>query len=197
MGQYVLRPLDARAFASHEMLAALASLQPTARPEQRQRTVDFLAKVHGMNLTTTKSLRFDPTFTRRDGTNKQGNIRIGPTAFQQDLSWLANVIFHEVIHSDQFHYYAQHGLQFDHHEKVSEPLRVIVALDEYEGFYWPLRNSRALGLSPQQAAELQREVHLWEIEVDDQDTIALIRKQQFDAARRALIKRLPAQKAGT
>lgn len=190
MSHYHLRPIGVRGFASHEMLLVIHSIDAKAQPHVRQRVIEYLARQHGMNLTTTKSLRYDPTFTKREGINVKGDIRIGPLAFKQDRSWLANVIFHEVIHSDQFHFYRQHGVVFGHREASSEPERVMVALDEFEGFYWPWRNSRALGLDQTRKASLEREVTLWQIEIDDPQIVALARKGQFQDARLALVERL-------
>lgn len=189
MSAYHLRPIGIRGYASHEMLLVLRSFETTAIPNERQRTIEYLVRQHGINLTTTKSLRYDPTFTKRAGVNVKGDIRIGPLAFRQDRSWLANVIFHEVIHSDQFHFYARHGVVFGDREASSEAERVMVALDEYEGFYWPWRNSRALGLDETQRLSLEREVTLWQIEIDDPRTVAFARKGQFQAARLALVER--------
>lgn len=190
MGYYSLRPLGVREYGSYHMLQVISSFNDKAEPAARQRTIEYLARQHGMNLTTTKSLRYDPTFHRRAGVNVKGDIRIGPSAFSEDSSWLANVIFHEVIHSDQFDFYAQHGVVFRNQEASSEPERVMVALDEFEGFYWPWRNSGVLALSDTQKAALEREVRLWQIEIDDAETIAFTQKGQFDDARLALMERL-------
>lgn len=197
MGKYELRPIGLAAYARHEMLMVIASFDAKAQTHQRQRTIEYLARQHGMDLATTKSLTYDPTFTRRDGVNTKGDIRIGPTAFRQDSCWLANVIFHEIVHSDQFYFYEQHGLNLGHHQADSEPMRVLVALDEFEGFYRSLQNSRVFALDARQIAELEREVQLWQIEIDDAETLSFIRNDQFDAARKALIKRLPKKKAAT
>src|SRR5689334_12325323 len=98
MAKYQLRPLGLHEFGHHEMLVATASFEPAAPLDVRQRTIEYVTRLHGMSLTSTKSLRYDPAFTRRDGENVKGDIRIGPTAFKQDLSWLANVVFHETVH---------------------------------------------------------------------------------------------------
>ena len=190
MSDYLLRPMGVRGFANHEMLLVIRSFEAKARPPERQRSIDYLVRQHGIDLTTTKSLRYDPTFMKRAGINVKGDIRIGPMAFKQDHSWLANVVFHEVIHSDQFHFYGKHGVVFGNHQASSEPERVMVALDEYEGFYWPWRNSRALGLDATQQASLERELRLWRIEIDDRETVAFIAKGRFKEARLALVERL-------
>jgi hypothetical protein len=166
-----------------------------ATPAARQTTVQNLAKLHGMDLKTTKSLRYDATLTSRDGKNVNGDIRIGPGAFKQDYHWLANVVFHEVVHSDQFEFYAQHGVQFANQEAKSETERVIVSLDECEGFFWPWYCSKALELSADQQRALRREVQLWLIDIGDKDTVELARKGHFEQARLALIKRWTAENA--
>jgi hypothetical protein len=172
------------------MLQVIRSFDQGSQASERQRTIDYLVRQHGMNLTTTKSLRYDPTFMKRDGTNTLGDIRIGPLAFRQDRSWLANVVFHEIVHSDQFDCYHRHGVVFGNHPPNSEPLRVIVALDEYEGFYRSWQNRRAFNLSTKQSAELQREIRLWRIEIDDEETVSLTDAGKFTEARLALIKQL-------
>jgi hypothetical protein len=189
MGQYTLRSIKLSDFGRHEMLAIVGGCMPDAKPDMRQAAVQNLAKLHGMDLKTTKSLRYDSTLTSRDGKNVNGDIRIGPGAFKQDYHWLANVVFHEVVHSDQFEFYAQHGVQFANQAAKSETERVIVALDECEGFYWPWRCSKALDLSTDQESALRREVQLWLIDIGDKDTVELARKGHFEQARLALIKR--------
>jgi len=193
MSQYTLRSIQLSDFGRHQMLTIMAGFVDNAQPPARQRAVDNLIKLHGIDLKTTSSLRYDPTLTTRDGKNVNGDIRIGPGAFSQDSHWLANVVFHEVVHSDQFAYYADHGVQFGNRATKSEAERIMVALDECEGFYWPWRNSGALGLSADQQASLRREVGLWLIEIDDAPTVALARKGDFEQARLALIKRWTAE----
>jgi hypothetical protein len=105
------------------------------------------------------------------------------------------VVFHEVVHSDQFEFYAKNGVQFASQAASSETERVMVALDECEGFYWPWRNSSALDLDADQQSALRREVQLWLIEIDDKDTVELARKGHFEQARLALIKRWTAERA--
>lgn len=136
MADYQLRPIGLHEYGRHEMLIATAAFDAAASLDVRQRTIEFLARAHGMKLDATKSLRYDPAFTRRDGENVKGDIRIGPTAFRQDLPWLACVVFHETVHSDQFVFYDQNGMVFANHPPKAEPVRVLIALDEFEGFFW-------------------------------------------------------------
>lgn len=190
MAQYHLRPIELHEYGRHEMLIATASFDTAASIDVRQRTIEFLARKHGMNLANTKSLRYDPTFTRRDGVNTLGDIRIGPSAFRQDRAWLANVVFHESIHSDQFAFYDRQGMVFSNYKPDDEPVRVMIALDEFEGFYWSWRNAAPLGLSDGQTAELFRELQLWKIEIDHPKTVEFALRGQFDQARLALIAQL-------
>jgi hypothetical protein len=195
MGQYALRAIKLSDFGRHEMLTIVGGCMPGATPATRQAAIQNLCKLHGIDLTTTKSLRYDATYTKREGVNVKGDIRIGPNAFKQDHHWLANVVFHEVVHSDQFEFYAKNGVQFASQAASSETERVMVALDECEGFYWPWRNSSALDLDADQQSALRREVQLWLIEIDDKDTVELARKGDFEQARLALIKRWTAERA--
>jgi hypothetical protein len=174
------------------MLTVAASCEPSASSTIRQSAIQNLAKLHGMNLSSTTSLRYDQALTSRDGINQNGNVRMGPGAYKQDYHWLAAVLFHEIVHSDQFQCYRRFGISFAKPKYDAE--RILVALDECEGFYWPWRNSQALGLSPQQAAALQREVQLWLIEIDDSESVASAKTGGFQKARAALIKRLEEEK---
>jgi len=193
MGKYALRAIKPSDANRSDLQAIVAGLAADATPAARQTAVQNLAKLHGMDLKTTKSLRYDATLTSRDGKNVKGDIRIGPGAFKDDYHWLAGVVFHEVVHSDQFEFYAKNGVQFANEEAKSETERVIVALDECEGFYWPWYCSKALELSADQQSKLRREVQLWLIDVDDKPTVELARKGQFEEARLALIKRWTAE----
>jgi len=196
MGQYTLRSIQPSDFARHQMLTIMAGFVDNAPPPARQRAIDGLVNLHGIDLKTTNTLCYDPTLTTVPGRNRKGDIRIGPGAFNEDTSWLANVVFHEVIHSDQFAYYAANGVQFDSSAAKSETERIMVALDECEGFFWPCRNSNALGLSAEQRASLAREVQFYLIDIDDAPLVALARKGQFEQARLALIKRWTAENKG-
>jgi hypothetical protein len=190
MSQYTVRPMELTAYAKHESLLMIASFDAKADVAARQRTIDYLVGIHGIVLTNTKTLRYDPALLTKDGENKLGNIRIGPKAFAQDHSWLANIIFHESIHSDQFAFYAKHSIDLNNYPKDSEPVRVLIALDELEAFYWSWRNATILNVSKSQMAEMEREVRLWQINVDDAETLKLARALKYNDARLALFKRL-------
>jgi hypothetical protein len=192
MARYQLQPFDVTSQSKQDLQQLQASFGRGATEEQRQSAIDLLVRAHGMNLATTKSLRYDKSFTRRDGSNAKGAIRIGPSAFAQDAPQLAAVTFHEIVHSDQFKFYGDHGVDFSTLSKGDEPVRVLIALDEYEGFYWPWRNRGVLGLSGAQQAEFERELRLWQVEIDDAPTVAKARAARFNEARLALIERLNA-----
>jgi hypothetical protein len=186
----LLRTPDARNYASAEMLQLISTFEGNADATARQKAIDYLVKIHGMSLATTKSLRYEAGFTAKDGRNVKGDIKIGPLAFAQDSSWLANVVFHETVHSDQFSTYDKQGVGSINPQN-SQPERILVALDEYEAFYSSWFNRRPLGLDKDQTSSLERELGLWLIEIDDKTTVELARRAQFDAARTALIGKIP------
>src|SRR5262245_2919119 len=66
MGQYTLRSIQLRDFARHEMLIIMAGFVDGAQAPARQRAIDGLVKLHGIDLKTTNSLQYDPTLTTRD-----------------------------------------------------------------------------------------------------------------------------------
>ncbi len=145
----LLRTPGLHNYGSGEMLQLISTFTGNTDSNARQKAIDYLVRLHGINLATTKSLRYDSSFIERDGRNVKGNIRIGPLAFAQDKSWLANVVFHETVHSDQFLFYEKQGAGSINPQN-SQPERILVALDEYEAFYWAWFNQGALGLDAQQ-----------------------------------------------
>jgi hypothetical protein len=187
MPSYSVRSIPLSAYGKHDMLVVLGGFASGATTQARQNTIDKLVDLHGISKTNTASITYDPTFLEREGRNVKGKIRIGPEAFKKNSSWLANVIFHESIHSDQFVYYDANGFTFKGGKPLPETERILIALDECEGFYWPWRNSKALSLSESQEAELKREVNLWLIEIGHAPTKALAAKGEFDKARAILI----------
>jgi hypothetical protein len=192
VGLYELTPLSIRHYGTHQSLQVIASFDTGADAMARQRTIDYLASMHKMDLKTTKSLMYDPKFTAEPAQNQEGHIHVGPSAFEQDAGWLAAVIFHEVVHSDQFHFYAGLGFKFSLQRPRPDVERMLVALDEYEGFYWAWRNSAALSLNKNQTLELDREVKLWRVDIGDEDDKAMqkmIDAQKFNDARFAVIKK--------
>ena len=192
MSSYNLRAIRLSDFGRHRMLTVTSSCLANAKPAVRGLALKHLAALHGMDLTTTKSLRYDPALTSRDGINQNGAVRMGPGAFKQGHEWLAAVLFHEIVHSDQFQFYRRHGISFA--KPKNEPERILVALDECEGFYRPYRNSKALGLNAVQTQSFRREVQLWTVEIDDRETLRYVKRGAFQEARMALVKRLAGQK---
>lgn len=188
----LIRSIALNNYGTADMLRLLGTFEnKDTDPAARQTAIDYLVRLHNIDLSNTKSLRYDAGFKEKDGRNVKGVIRIGPGAFLQDAPWLANVVFHETVHSDQFLTYDQQGVgTID--PRRSEPERILVALDEYEAFYWAWFNRRALGVSKDQIAALERELSLWQIDIDDKATVEFARKAQFDTARLALIARIPA-----
>jgi hypothetical protein len=175
--------------SSFENLLIIKSFDKKALPQQRQETIDYLIRQHKMNRVATKSLRYDTTL-QIEGQNVSRNICIGPLAFSDNSAWLANVIFHELIHSDQFHWYEQKGVNLVHREIDSEISRLMLALDEFEGYYWCYHNRSALGLNASQAKKLHHEKDLYSVDIDDEAIMRYVRRMDFYAARDLLIKRL-------
>ncbi len=120
---------------------------------------------------------------------------IGPQAFEQDMAWLAGIVFHELVHSPQYAYYAERGVP-QVNPKRSETERLMIALDEYEAYWWSLKRSVELALSSAQQNEIRRRAQYAFIDLDDSTIGSLAQKQQFDAARDELIRRYNA-KAGS
>ncbi len=184
---YSVRPIPMSSYGKHEMLVVVAGLADNASAATRQRTIEMLIFLHGISRANTRSITYDPTFLAREGRNVKGDIRIGPEAFKKkDHRWLANVIFHESIHSDQFVWYDAKGFKFGSGNPTSTE-RILIALDEFEGFYWPWKNSAALDLSEDHQRELRREVDMWLIEIDHPPTQDLAKKADFEQARLNLI----------
>jgi hypothetical protein len=197
MGAYELTPLSIRHYGTHQSLQVIASFDVGADAMARQRTIDYLASMHKMDLKTTKSLMYDPKLASVLAQNVKGHIHVSPSAFEQDASWLAAVILHEVVHSDQLQFYADQGFAFSPQTPQPELERMLFNLDEYEGFYWAWRNSAALSLSKKQSKELDREVELWRVDIgdeDDKDIKKIIDDRKFNDARLAIIKKRRAQK---
>lgn len=192
MARYELHSLKLTDYGTYHMLLVTASFLENAPATNRQRTIDYLSLKHVMDTTTTKKLVYDATLKKQEAINVKGNITIGPKAFNQDRSWLANVIFHEIVHSDQFSFYEVNGVSFSHVESSSETERIIVAFDELESYYRTWRNSAALGLSSKQTSALKREVELRKIDVGDEELLKLASKEGFEAARLMLIRKLKA-----
>jgi hypothetical protein len=160
----------------------------------RQAAIDYVVTAHAFSKDHTKSLVYAASLDL-PGRNVRGDIRIGPAAFEQDLAWLAGVVFHELVHSPQYAYYASKGVPQINPSR-SETERLMIALDEYEAYWWSLKRSTELALSPAQQAEIRRRAQFALIDLDDPAANGLAREQRFDAARDELIRRYNARPAG-
>lgn len=179
--------LDPGDFATHQSLQRVAAFTKGADAATRQTAIDYVAKAHAFSKDHTKTLVYDSSLTV-PGRNIRGDIRIGPLAFDQDQCWLAGIVFHELVHSPQYAYYATKGvLQID--PKRSEVERRMIALDEYEAYWWSLQRSVVLGLTQVQQAEIRRRAQHALIDLDDSKLQALAQAQRFDAVRDELIKK--------
>jgi hypothetical protein len=187
-------PFDPRDYARHESLQRVAAFVKGADATVRQVAIDYVVSAHALSQDHTRSLLYAANLNR-PGRNVAGNIRIGPLAFEQDLAWLAGVVFHELVHSPQYAYYAAKGVtQIDPNRSETE--RLMIALDEYEAYWWSLKRSVELALSPEQQAEIRRRAQFSLIDLDEPKVNRLAQSQQFDAARDELIRRHASRPAG-
>lgn len=188
-------PFDPRDYATHQSPLRVAAYGKNGSAVARQTAIDYVAKAHAFSKDHTKSLLYAANLNQ-PGRNVAGNIQIGPQAFEQDQAWLAGVVFHELVHSPQYAYYAAQGVtQID--PKRSETERLMIALDEYEAYFWSLARSAELGLSKSQQSAIRRRAQFALIDLDDSAAQSLARSQRFDAARDELIRRFSPTAAGT
>ena len=163
-----------------------AAFQKDADESTRQPAIDFVAKAHGFNMDYTKSLTYDKGLDQ-PGQNIAGVIRIGPLAFEQDLEWLSGIVFHELVHSPQYQYYASKGITHVDSTR-SDPERRMIGLDEYEAYTWTVIRSVELGLSEKQKQFITHRAGLALIDLEDDPKPKLLAKRRhFDAARDELI----------
>lgn len=193
---YPARPIlfDPRDYATHQSLQRAAAFGKGAGATVRQVAIDYVVKAHAFSTDHTKTLLYTPNLDQ-PGRNVAGDILIGPQAFEQDLAWLAGVVFHELIHSPQYAYFAARGVT-QINPKRSETERLMIALDEYEAYWWSCRRGAELDLSQAQQAEIRRRTQFALIDLDDSRIGNLARQQRFDAARDELIRRYRSQPAG-
>jgi hypothetical protein len=192
MPNFKLKPMSLGFYGKSDSLWVVAAFMQGAGAATRQNAIDILVRAHAMDLTATKSLIFDPKLKSPPGDNKNGQIRIGVQGFDQDLHWLAAIVFHETVHSHQFKFYADNGIVMANMNLDDEPVRMWRALDEFEAQFWPLSNAAALMLSTRQVKELQHLNALNRIDLDDgndKEIKPLVDAAKFDAARLILIKR--------
>ena len=189
-------PFNPRDFATHQSLQRIAAFEKGATPSSRQVAIDYVVTAHGMSKdATTKSLLYDSTLGQ-PGRNVAGNIRIGPSAFEQDLAWLSGVVFHELVHSPQNAYYAANGVtQIDPNRSDTE--RRMIALDEFEAYSWSLTRRAELDLSAAQQADIRDRAQLALIDLDDAKAKSLAQSGKFDDARDELIRQFKQTAANT
>jgi hypothetical protein len=187
-------PLNARDYATHQSLLRTAAFMRGASAAARQAAIDYVVMAHAFSKDHTESLFYAPSLNQ-PGRNVAGQIQIGPQAFAEDRAWLATVVFHELVHSPQYAYYAAKGVTQINPAR-SEPERLMIALDEYEAYWWSLKRCAELSLSQAQQTELRRRTQFALIDLDDRKINSLAKQQQFDAARDALIERYSASPAG-
>jgi hypothetical protein len=178
-------PFEPRDFASHQSLLRIAAFNKGADATARQAAIDYVVTAHGFSKSGTNSLAYEASL-KLPGRNIRGDIKIGPLAFEQDLPWLAGIVFHELVHSPQYAYYASKGVtQID--PTRSEPERLMIALDEYEAYWWSVKRSVELELSRAQVSEIRKRAEFAFIDLDDPKANRLAESQRFDAARDELI----------
>jgi hypothetical protein len=187
-----MRALTADDMKSPLMGDVNAGFAANATPALRSTAVAALARLHEMKLDVTNSLTYDANLTEF-GRNVKKDVRIGPSAFGQDRNWLGGVIYHELVHSDQFDVYTRHGVELTASEARNETERRLVALDEAEAFYRTWQARGLFKLSQAQIDVVWRRVIHKLIDVDDEPVQALAKKTQFADARLLLIKALPKQ----
>jgi hypothetical protein len=190
--QRVASPIRLTFYGRHESLTVIASLRANVSDDIRQKAIDILIKEHAIDLSTTKSMFYDKSLTK-EGQNRNGHIRIGPKAYSRSTSWLAHIIFHETVHSDQFSFYSSVGIDLtalEANENNSELLRLLYALDEVESWFILWTNRLNLGMSTQEIADIEREYHLFSIDLDDTSIRRLADEKRFLEARMMLISRL-------
>jgi len=159
-------PLDPRDYATYRSLRRITAFNKGADPAVRQEVIDYVVTAQAFSKDSSKTLVYAAGL-KQPGRNVAGDIQIGPPAFEQDLPWLAGVVFHELVHSPQYAYYASKGVtQID--PTKSETERRMVALDEYEAYWWSLKRSVELALSSTEQSEIRRRAAFAFIDLDDE-----------------------------
>lgn len=182
---------DPRDYSTHESLQRVAAFTKGADAGPRQVAIDYVVKAHALSKDHTSSLVYAGDL-KLPGRNIRGDIRIGPLAFEQDLAWLAGIVFHELVHSPQSAYYASRGVTQINPDR-SDTERLMIALDEYEAYWWTLQRSAELELSKEQQSEIRKRGQFALIDLDDTKAKNLAQSQRFDAARDELIRRYAAK----
>jgi hypothetical protein len=177
---------DMKSAAMGEVKAGFAS---NATASARTSACAAIARLHEMNLKATKSLTYDPTLGPF-GRNVKKDVRIGPSAFSRTIGWLGCVVYHELIHSDQFDIYAAQGVELPAGEPSNETERRLVALDEAEAFYRTWEQRETFRLTTDETQLVWRRVIDKLIDVDEDVAQGLAKKKRFADARLSLIKSL-------
>jgi hypothetical protein len=179
-------PLDPRSFSTHKSLQRVAAFVKNANASIRQDAIDYVVTAQAFSKSETKSLQYDAGLNQ-PGKNIAGDIRIGPSAFEQDLEWLAGIVFHELVHSPQYAYYVSNGVKQIDPDR-SDVERRMIALDEYEAYSWTIMRSVELALSQPQQTAIRHRAGFALIDLDDEKVRKLAQSQQFDPARDELIR---------
>jgi hypothetical protein len=160
----------------------------------RQQVIEFVVTAGGFSKDKTKGLYYSATLNQ-PGKNVAGDIRIGPSAFDEDLNWLAGIVFHELVHSPQYAYYFSKGVpQIDPGRSDTE--RRMIALDEFEAYSWTLVRVTELSLSRDQVTEIRRRAEFALIDLDEDKAKSLAQKRRFGDARDVLIAQYQPPAAG-
>ena len=169
---------------SRQSLVA-AAFGKSADAGARQKVIEFIVSAGGFSKDQTKSLNYSANLNQ-PGKNVAGDIRIGPSAFEDDLNWLAGIVFHELVHSPQYAYYFSNGVsQID--PDRSETERRMIALDEFEAYSWTLLRANELSLSRDQVSEIRRRASFAFIDLDEDKARSLAHNRKFTEARDVLI----------
>jgi hypothetical protein len=184
-----MRALSTDDMKSDGMAEVKAGFAANATASARTTACAAIARLHEMNLKATKSLSYDPTLGPF-GRNVKKDVRIGPSAFSKTIGWLGCVVYHELVHSDQFDIYAAQGVELPAGEPSNETERRLVALDEAEAFYRTWEQRTIFKLSTEETQLVwQRVIHKL-IDVDEEVAQGLAKKKRFADARLSLIKGL-------
>ena len=184
-----MRALTDADMKSEGMASVKAGFASNAATTTRTAACAAIARLHEMNLQATNSIAYDPNLAEF-GRNVKKDVRIGPSAFSKTVGWFGCVVYHELVHSDQFDIYAKNGVELSATEARNETERRLVALDEAEAFYrtWQQREVFKLTTAETQLV-WQRVIHKL-IDLDEDVAQGLAKKTRFGDARLALIKSL-------
>lgn len=186
---YSVKAIDAADHSSLDMQKVKRALGKSAGATARKEGIDAIISLHNISRKTTNSVDYDATMTN-EGINIEGDIRIGPEAFVEDRPWLAQIVFHEIVHSDQWKYYAERGLKLIVTPPVAEPARILKGLDEHECHGWVVTKRVPLGLSEKQVRSVQTRRQIAGVEFeDDREIKGLVDTGKYAEARRVLVDR--------